>query len=133
MYRERSFAFFVGSTTLFWILVPTCFSVFINCDQLVSFFSWHLLNHLNTYIFVVASAVQIWIPFRATVIGGAETFGPKGRLAKFSDVGPATWFIAQTAFCSTIAAMAGKASFSLDYIPAKSQFVWPTDLFPRLF
>ena len=132
MYRPRSCAFFLGSVSLFGILVPTCYAVFINCDQMFSFFSWHLLNQWNTYLFALASFVQIGIPFRAAVIGMAEAFGPADQNPTFNEIGSTVWFLAQTAVFSCVAALLGKATFSLDYVTATSQFVWPTRFLPGL-
>jgi hypothetical protein len=134
MLGERCTALFVCSATLCWILVPSCCAVFSNCDQMISFFSWHLLKQTNTYFFALASAVQIVIPFRATVLSCSAVVGRMPHeTARFATPGPAAAFLLQTAFLSFLAATAGKATFTLDYITPVSYFVWPFELFRRLF
>jgi hypothetical protein len=134
MFRERCTGLFVCLATLFWILIPSCYAVFTNCDQMISFFSWHLLKHTNTYFFVLAGAVQIAIPFRATVLGCAALFGQiTPETSRFTEPGPAVLFLLQTAFLSFLGAAAGKATFSLDYITPASYFIWPAEFFPRPF
>jgi hypothetical protein len=130
---EKLTAILAASFVLFWVLIPACYSVFVNSDQLISFFAWHLLKQEDTYLFFIAGAVQIVIPFRATVLTITAVFSRVSReTVKFMHPGHASLFVVQTAVLSYLGTLLAKATFSLDYVTATSRFAWPLHFFPRL-
>jgi hypothetical protein len=73
----------------------------VNSDQLISFFAWHLLKQEDTHLFFIAGAVQIVVPFRATILTITAVFTRVSRkTVKFMHLGHASLFVIQTAVLS---------------------------------
>jgi hypothetical protein len=130
IYDNRCVSIIAALASVGWILIPTCFSLFNNCDRMISFFDWKLFSQPRAYLFAFGSIVQLFFPFQATVLVLIALFGPKKEASE--NFGKPTWaasFLLQTLVLSYIGATICKAGFSLDYVFTPSRFLWPFDCF----